>query len=132
MSNVEKGGAMNNKPPRDIQARTFEFGVRIIHLVNRLPRTLAATELGRQVLRSGTSIRANMEEAQGAESKRDFIHKANIAYKESRETHYWLGLIEAAVLPKDKEVFALRQECDEILRILHAILRKARSSQPAH
>jgi four helix bundle protein len=119
---------VNKKAPRDIQERTFEFGVRIVKLVDRLPRTLAATEIGRQVLRSGTSVGANMEEAKGAESKRDFIHKTNTAYKEARETYYWLGLIDAAILPGDKEVLALRQECDEIIRILHAILRKSRAN----
>jgi four helix bundle protein len=119
---------MTDKAPRNIQERTFEFGVRIIRLVDRLPRTLAASEIGRQLLRSGTSIGANMEEAKGAETKRDFIHKTSIAYKEARETYYWLGLISAAILLNDKEVCALRQECDEIIRILHAILRKSRAS----
>ena len=122
---------MNTKAPRDIQDRTFEFGVRIVRMVNRLPRTLAAVEIGRQVLRSGTSIGANMEEAKGAESRRDFIHKTNTAYKEARETYYWLNLIHAVILIDDKEVHALRQECDEIIRILHAILRKARSPKSA-
>jgi four helix bundle protein len=126
---MQKRGGMAGKAPRDIQERTFEFGVRIVRLADRLPKTLAAAAIGRQVLRSGTSIGANMEEAHGAETKRDFIHKTNIAYKEARETFYWLGLIDAAILPKDGEVLTLRQEGDEIIRILHAILRKARSSQ---
>ena len=71
-----------------------------------------------------------MEVAQGAESRRDFIHKTNTAYKEARESYYWLGLIDAAILSNDKDVQILRQECDEIIRILHAILKKSRSSQP--
>lgn len=75
--------ATDSETPFDIQERTFQFGVRIVKFVDRLPRTLSATELGRQLLRSGTSIAANMEEAKGAESRNDFIHKVNIAYKEA-------------------------------------------------
>jgi len=113
----------------DIQDRTFKFGVRIIKFVDKLPRTLSATELGRQLLKSGTSIAANMEEANGAESKSDFIHKVSIAYKEARETRLWLGMIKAAELIDNTEVRALYTESDELVRILFAILRKARSSR---
>ena len=75
-----------------------------------------------------------MEEANGAESKSDFIHKVSIAYKEARETRTWLGMIQAAVLPAAAEVTELHNECDEIIRILFAILRKARSTRtnPKH
>ena len=113
----------------DIQDRTFRFGVRIIKFVDKLPRTLSATEIGRQLLRSGTSIAANMGEANGAESKSDFIHKVSIAYKEARETRLWLDMIKAAILPAATEVTELHTECDEIVRILFAILRKARSTR---
>ena len=120
----------------DIQDRTFKFGVRIIKFVDKLPRTLSATELGKQLLRSGTSIAANMEEANGAESRSDFIHKVSIAYKEARESRMWLGMIKAAILPNASEVQELYTECDEIVRILFAILRKARSNrtspEPSH
>ena len=120
----------------DIQDRTFKFGVQIIKFVDKLPRTLSATELGKQLLRSGTSIAANMEEANGAESKSDFIHKVSVAYKEARESRMWLGMIQAALLPNVAEVRELYTECDEIVRILFAILRKARSNraaaQPSH
>jgi four helix bundle protein len=118
----------------DIQDRTFKFGVRIIRFVDKLPRTLSATEIGRQLLRSGTSIAANMEEANGAESKSDFIHKVSIAYKEARETRLWLGMIEAAHLSEMTEVKERYVESDELVRILFAILRKARSTRviPQH
>ena len=118
----------------DIQERTFKFGVRIIKFVDKLPHTLSATEIGKQLLRSGTSIAANMEEANGAESKSDFIHKVSIAYKVARETRLWLGLIKAAILPDAAEVTELHIECDEIVRILFAILRTARSNRatPRH
>ncbi len=120
---------MENCANIDIQERTFKFGVRIIKFVDKPPRTLSATELGKQLLRSGTSIAANMEEANGAESKGDFIHKVSIAYKEARETRMWLDMIKAAILPNATEVIDLHAECDEIVRILFAILRKARSTR---
>ncbi|NJN43660.1 MAG: four helix bundle protein [Anaerolineae bacterium] len=70
---------MEKKEPQDIQARTFEFGVRIVDLADRIPRTLAGEVLARQLARSGLSVGANVEEADGAESKNDFIHKMSIA-----------------------------------------------------
>ena len=125
---------METKQTIDIQDRAFKFGVRIIKFVDKLPRSLSAVEIGRQLLRSGTSIAANMEEANGAESKSDFIHKISIAYKEARETRLWLGMIEAAKLSGVAEVTELYAESDEIVRILFAILRKARTSRavPRH
>jgi four helix bundle protein len=123
------GDNMENRTDIDIQDRTFKFGVRIIKFVDKLPRTLSAAEIGKQVLRSGTSIAANMEEANGAESRSDFIHKVSIAYKEARETRLWLGLIKAAILPDASEVTELHTECDEIVRILFAILRTARANR---
>jgi four helix bundle protein len=123
------GDSMENRANIDIQERTFKFGVRIIKFVDKLPRTLSATEIGKPLLRSGTSIAANMEEANGAESKSDFIHKVSIAYKEARETRMWLGMIKAAILPNVTEVTELYAECDEIVRILFAILRRARSNR---
>jgi four helix bundle protein len=111
----------------DIQKRTFEFAVRVVKLVNRLPRTVAGVEIGRQVVRSATSIGSNVEEADAAKSKRDFIHKMGVAHKEARETRYWLRVIQAALLDGD-EVQALIQESDELVRILYAIVENARQS----
>jgi four helix bundle protein len=118
----------------DIQDWTFKFGVRIIKFADKLPRTLSATEIGGRLLKSGTSIAANVEEANGAESKSDFIHKVSIADKEARETRLWLGMIEAAKLTEVIEVKELYAESNELVRILYAILRKARSTRavPQH
>jgi four helix bundle protein len=69
-----------------------------------------------------------MEEANGAESKPDFIHKVSIAYKEARETRFWLATIQAAILPDSAEVAGLHKECDEIVRILYTIRKTARLS----
>jgi four helix bundle protein len=111
----------------DIQDRTFEFAVRVVRLVNRLPRTVASVEIGRQVVRSATSVGSNVEEADAAESKQDFIHKMSIAHKEARETRYWLRVIQAALLNAD-EVQVLIQESDELVRILYTIIKNARQS----
>jgi len=125
MSDIAKP---KDNPPFDIQERTFEFGVKIVKFVDRLPKTISATEIGRQLLRSGTSIAANMEEAKGAESRSDFAHKVSIAYKEARETRLWLRLIKAALLPTVAEVVNLQDECEEIIRILFSIIKKTRST----
>lgn len=111
----------------DIQDRTFAFAVRVINLVNRLPRTIAGMEIGRQVIRSATSVGANVEEADAAESKPDFIHKMSIAHKEARETRYWLRIVKASLLDDD-ETLALLQESDELVRILYAIVDNARKN----
>ena len=111
----------------DIQERTFKFAVRVVKLLNRLPRTTAGFEIGKQVVRSATSIGSNVEEADAAESKQDFIHKMSIAHKEARETRYWLRVIRAALLDDD-EVRALIQESDELVRILYTIIENARQN----
>lgn len=69
-----------------------------------------------------------MEEAKGAESKNDFIHKVGIAYKEARETRLWLRMIHTALLPTATEVTELLTESEELIRILFAIMKKARSN----
>jgi four helix bundle protein len=118
---------MKNGQRFDIQERTFEFAVQVAKLVNRLPRTVAGVEIGRQVVRSATSVGANVEEADAAESKQDFIHKMSIAQKEAREARYWLRVIQAALLDND-EVQSLIQESDELVRILYTIVDNARQS----
>ena len=82
--------AREAKPPYEIKERTFEFGVMVVQFVNRLPNSLAGRELGRQLIRAGTLVRANVEEADAAESDRDFVHKVSIARKEARESRYCL------------------------------------------
>lgn len=120
---------MAKEKPFDIKERTFEFGVRIVRLVDTLPRTVAGIEVGRQLVKSGTSVGANVEEADRAESKRDFTHKVRIARKEARETRYWLRIVRATGLSKDpQEVDSLAQESDELVRILSAIIKSAKKN----
>ncbi len=111
--------------PFDIKKRTFLFGVRVIKLVGKLPRTVAGVEVGRQLIRAGTSVGSNVEEADGAVSRKDFVNHTRIARKEARESRFWLALIDAADLLRDPEVLALIQEAGELPRILSKIANTA-------
>jgi four helix bundle protein len=91
-------------------------------MVQRLPKNVAGYELGRQVLRSGTSVGANVEEADAAESTEDFLHKLKIALKEGQETRFWLRTIRDSELLDDAELRALIQESDELVRIINTII----------
>lgn len=107
-----------------IQERSFLFAVRIVKLCqflekqDRVSRTLA-----NQLLRSGTSIGANVEEAQAGQSKADFTAKMSIARKEARETHYWLRLLKESELLTEEQLSEISQESDEIVRILTSIVK---------
>jgi four helix bundle protein len=116
---------VGSKAPFDIRERTFLFGVRVVKLVGRLPRNVAGIEIGRQLVCAGTSVGANVEEAHGGESRRDFAHKMGVAEKEARESRYWLRIVKATLLG-DVEVDALVQEADELVRILATIIHKTR------
>jgi len=118
-----------NPSPRDIQERAFCFACRVVRLYQFLTKQKGAAEvLGRQVLRSGASVGANLEEAAAGQSKADFISKCNLALKEARETHYWLRLlIETAVVPANK-LTELADESNELVTILTSIMKKSRSS----
>lgn len=124
-TSMQQEATQRRQPPFDIRERTFVFAVRVVKLAKRFPRTLDAIEIGRQLLRSATSVGANVEEAHGAESQRDFVHKMGIACKEVRETRYWLRLVKATIIDDD-ETNALLQESDELVRILSTIVSKAR------
>ncbi|TAK53878.1 MAG: four helix bundle protein [Bacteroidetes bacterium] len=114
---------------KDIKERTFEFGVRVVKMSEQLPNSKAGKVLGNQVLRSGTSIGANVEEAVAAFSTEDYIFKMNTALKEARETHFWLRLIKASELLKPSRLEAIINEAEEIKKILGAIVSKVKASQ---
>jgi four helix bundle protein len=110
----------------ELEGRTKEFGVRIVRLIRTFPKTVDGIEVGRQLLRSGTSIGANYREANRAESKSDFIHKVGVAEKEASEAGYWLEICTAAHLGEANEVRVLLKEAVEILAIITTIGRKAK------
>lgn len=117
------------KPP-DIKERTFDFAVEIVHLCQDLDKTPGTTgTLGRQLLRSGTSIGANVEEAQAGQSRADFISKYSIALKEARETIYWLRLVKTSGVCTDKRLDALRQEAEQIARIIGSIIVNTKNAR---
>ncbi len=109
--------------PRDIKVRTFDFAVRIVQLCRFLDEQPGVGRtLGNQLLRAGTAIGANVEEAQAGQSKADFISKYAIALKEARETHYWLRLLIASNIVPEARIADLLQEADEIMRVIGAII----------
>jgi len=112
---------------RDIRERTFKFALRIMKLCHELEeqRGVART-LGWQLLRSGTSIGANVEEAQAGQSKLDFISKNAIALKEARETIYWLRLLTESRMIPAKRISELQCEAEELARIIGAIIVSAK------
>ena len=115
--------------PMDIRERTFQFGLEIIRCIEKIPHTRTGNSIANQLIRSGTSIGANAQEALAASSKADFIYKTNIALREARETQYWIRLLKESKLIVDKEIETLFQESDEITRILGAIVSTARGKR---
>ena len=115
---------------RDVQERAFSFACRIVNLYQFLAKQKGAAEvLARQILRSGTSIGANLEEAAAGQSRADFISKCNIALKEARETHYWLRLFTETKVVSPEKLEGLMNESDELVAILTTILKNTRASE---
>jgi four helix bundle protein len=113
----------------ELEGRTKDFSVRLVSLIRSFPKRVDGIEMGRQLLRAGTSIGANYREANRAESKSDFIHKVGVAEKEASETVYWLEICQAAQLGEATEVRALLNEALEILAIVTTIGRKAKGKR---
>jgi four helix bundle protein len=112
---------------RDLKERTFEFARRVVALCLELDKHPGVGRtLGNQVLRSATSIGANVEEAHASQSRADFTAKTSIACKEARETHYWLRLMAASSLIGAARLEPLTAECNELIAILTAIVKKTR------
>ncbi len=117
--------------PKDIRQRAFAYALRAIKLYRALAERKdgAAWVLGRQYLKSATSIGANIEEAQSGESRADFIHKYGVAQKDARESLYWLRhLAESGILAKAR-LNPIIQETDELVAIVTAIIVKAKGER---
>ncbi|WP_310394248.1 four helix bundle protein [Hymenobacter sp.] len=108
--------------------KSYAFAVRIVRLSQFLVREKQAFQLADQIQRSGTSIGANMEEAVGGLSRKDFIAKCGIAYKEARETHYWLRLLRDTDYIDVPQATSLLTDCEEVLKIITAIIRTSRDN----
>ena len=113
---------------RDICERTFEFANRIVKLCRTLDSSPGVSRtLANQLLRSGTSVGANVEEGQASQSKADFVSKYSIACKEARETHYWLRLLVASEVLPESRLAELIDEANQLVAILTTIVKNTRA-----
>jgi four helix bundle protein len=111
----------------DLRVRTKQFALRVIRLFSALPRGPVADVLGKQLLRSGTSVGANLREAHRARSDAEFVSKVGDCLKELEETCYWLELlIDAELVPADR-LAPLLDECNQLMAILTTIAKKVKS-----
>jgi four helix bundle protein len=108
------------------QEKAYAFALRIVKLYKYLTNHKKEFILSKQILRSGTSIGANVAEANGAISNADFSAKISIAYKEALETKYWLKLLFEAEYIAKKEFESLHSDCDELCKIFFSILKTTR------
>jgi four helix bundle protein len=109
-----------------IVSKSFNFAVRTVRLYQYLAGEKKEFVLSKQVLRSGTSVGANIEEAEGGFSKRDFSAKIGIAYKEARETKFWLKLLKETEYISVSEFDSLLKDCEELLKLLYCILKSSK------
>jgi four helix bundle protein len=120
--------SQGQEKPFDLCQRTFRFAVRVVEFCRRLDeRPGVSWALSKQLLRSGISIGANVEEGQAAQRRADFISKYSITRKETRETKYWLRLIAATSIRDRDEVQPLLNETEELLRILTTIIKNTQA-----
>ena len=110
-----------------IQEKSYAFALRIVRLFRWLSEEKKEFVLAKQILRSGTSVGANVEEAIGGQSEKDFHSKMAIAYKESRESHYWLRLLHDANYIDDNEFHSVIADCEELIKILGSITKTMRA-----
>jgi four helix bundle protein len=117
---------MNNTLLKD---KSYKFALRIVKLFQYLSNEKKEFVLSKQILRSGTSVGANIEEAYQGESKADFIHKLAIANKEAFETHYWLRLLRDSDLLEEKIANSLINDCAELEKILVSSIKTAKANK---
>ncbi|MEM9300001.1 MAG: four helix bundle protein [Bacteroidota bacterium] len=115
------------KPNNIILDKSYAFALKIVQLHMNLNKECNEYILSKQLLRSGTSIGANVEEATGGISRKDFRAKMSIAYKETRETHYWLRLLIDSKVLNSELGSPIKNDCEEIRKILSSILKTLNS-----
>jgi four helix bundle protein len=113
-------------PRYDLEDRLIRFGAAVCRLAGQLPTTTIGKQVTLQVIRSATSPFANYGEVQGAESRRDFIHKLGICLKELRETRAWLKFMAEMRLCAEEELNLVMDECEQLLAILATSIKTAR------
>lgn len=112
--------------PVDLGIRTTDFALRVIKLYSALPKTTEAQVLGKQLLRSGTSVGAHYREAKRAKSNVDFISKIEGALQELDETCYWLELVERSGIMSPRRLGLLRAEATELIKIFVTVVRRTK------
>ena len=110
-----------------IESKSFRFSVRIVKLVRYIRKNQKEYTLTGQLIRAGTSIGANIVEAEQGQSRADFIAKVNIALKEAVETRYWLRLLHATDYLTDREFDSMLLDCEELIKMLISIVKTSRS-----
>ena len=111
-----------------VKEKSYKFSLRIIKLFKYLVENQKEYLLSKQILRCGTSIGANIEEAIGGITKKDFINKVFIAYKEARETHYWIRLLRDSDYLEIKLSESLLFDCEEIIKLTGKIISSSRKN----
>ena len=116
----------------DLEERLLDFAVRVIRVTESMNKSQAGVHIADQLLRAGTSPYGNHGEAEGAESRQDFVHKLKICYKELREARRWLRLVQRTPLVAKPELLSdILKESDELIRIFAASIRTAKSNGSA-
>ena len=106
-----------------VREKSYAFALRIVKAYKYLAEEKKEYVLSKQLLRCGTSVGANIEEAIGGQSPKDFFAKLNVSYKEARETMYWLRLLKDSDILNEKEADSLMNNCDELLKIIGTIIK---------
>ena len=112
-----------------VREKSFRFAIRAIRLYQYLTETKKEYVLSKQMLRSGTSVGANVREADNAESKADFIHKMGIAQKEADETMYWLELLKETEYLAANEFTSIHKDAEELLKLIRSIIITSKSTR---
>ena len=115
------------KKQNPLRDKSYAFALKAIKLCYLIQHESKEYVLSKQFLKSATSIGANVEEAIGGQSEKDFLHKISIAYKEARETHYWLRLLIDSGIINKKENLSLISDVEELLRIIGSIQKTLKS-----
>ncbi len=111
-----------------VKDKSYSFALRIVKLNKYLIKNHHDFVLSKQILRCGTSIGANVEEALGGVSKKEFINKLSISYKEARETHYWLRILHDSNYISKNMFTSIENDCLELCKILFSIIRTSKNN----
>lgn len=125
---VKEEGRMKREE-NDLRNRTKRFALQIIRMFTALPKSIEAQVIGKQVLRSGTSVGANYREAYRSRSRAEFIAKAGDCLKELEETAYWLELLVEGNIVEGKHLADMQKECDELTAIFVTIIKRSKGKE---